>query len=86
MQSCKEAKKAKQVAHGEQASISASYRVEKGVYQAHPHHGGVSHKWYLSTTGTNATTRVSGLKDRQTQSHGGHKAWQSLDLDRKTWI
>ena len=26
-------------------SITTSYRAEKGVYQAHQHHGGVSHKW-----------------------------------------
>ena len=23
-------------------------------------------------------------KDRQAQAHGGHKAWQSLDLERQT--
>ena len=35
--------------------------------------------------GTNITTQASGPKDRQAQAHGGHKPWQSLDLDRKTW-
>ena len=29
--------------------------------------------------------KVSGPKDRQAQAHGGHKVWQSLDLDRQTW-
>ena len=27
------------------ASISTLHGAEKGVYQAHLHHGGVSHKW-----------------------------------------
>ena len=31
--------------------------------------------------GTNVTTQASGPKDRQAQAYGGHKAWQSLDLD-----
>ena len=34
--------------------------------------------------GTNITTQASGPKDRQAQAHGGHKAWQSLDLERQT--
>ena len=37
-----------------------------------------------TTRGTDATTQVSGLKDRQAQTHGAHKAWQSLNIDRQT--
>ena len=51
-------------------------------------------RWYISQMvtskktlgGTDATTQASDLKDRQTQTHGRHKAWQSLDLDRQTCI
>ena len=39
-----------------------------------------------ATRGTNATTQASGPKDRQAQAHGGHKAWQNLDLDKQTWL
>ena len=39
-----------------------------------------------ATRRTNATTQASGPKDRQVQAHGVHKVWQSLDLDRQTWI
>ena len=39
-----------------------------------------------ATKGTNATTQASGPKDQQTQTHGGHKAWQSLNLDKQTWM
>ena len=35
--------------------------------------------------GTDVTTQASGLKDWQAQAYRGHKAWQSLDLDRQTW-
>ena len=31
--------------------------------------------------GNDAPTQASGLKDRQAQAHGGHQAWQNLDLD-----
>ena len=34
--------------------------------------------------GVDATMQASGPEDRQAQAHRGHKAWKSLDLDRKT--
>ena len=36
--------------------------------------------------GIDATTQASGPKDQQAQANGGSIAWQSLDLDRQTWI
>ena len=39
-----------------------------------------------ATRGTDATTQANGLKDQQAQTHEGHKAWQSLDLDKQTWM
>jgi len=53
--------------------------MEKGVYQAHQHPRGVSHKWLYPNKilgGKNITT--------QAQTHGGHKAWQSPNLERLT--
>ena len=47
-QVCKEAKKQRKPSRwskGSKASISTSHGAEKGVNQAHQHHGGVSHKW-----------------------------------------
>ena len=47
-QACKDAKK-RSKPNGwhkvSKASISTSHGVEKGVYQAYQHHGGVSYKW-----------------------------------------
>ena len=70
-------------------SISTSHEVEKGYASSKPTPRKcipqvVESK--LSTKGTDATTQASDLKDQQTQTHGGHKACQSLDLDRQTWI
>ena len=42
---CIEARKAKRVAQASKISISTSHGAEKSVYQAHQHHGGVTHKW-----------------------------------------
>ena len=44
----------------------------------------VSHK--QATSKTDATTQASGPKDQQAQAHGGHQAWQNLDLSKQTWI
>ena len=38
-----------------------------------------------ATRGMDETTQATGPKDRQAQTHGGHKACQSLDLDKQTW-
>ena len=43
-------------------------------------------KFKQASGGMDVTTQANGLKDRKAQAHGGHKAWQSLDLDRQTWI
>ena len=71
------------------ASMSTSHEVEKGHASSKP----MPRKCIpqvveskLSIRGTDATTKASGLKDQQTQTHEGHKAWQSLDLDKQTWI
>jgi len=58
------------------------------VYQAHQHHRCVSHKWLHPNKpyeGQMQPHKASGPKDRQAQAHEGHKAWQSLDLERLTW-
>ena len=63
------------------ASMSTSHEVEKGHASSKP----MPQKCIpqvveskLSIRGTDATTQASGLKDQQTQTHEGHKAWQSL--------
>ena len=58
------------------------------MFQAHQQHGDVSQvvTSKQAIRGTDATAQASGPKDQQAQVHGVHKAWQSLDLDRQTWI
>jgi len=88
VQRCKEEKKAKRVAQskqgkhihtrsGERVCIKPTDTTE--VYLT-------SGRIQQATRGTDATTQASGLKDQQAQTHEGHKAWQSLDLDKQTWM
>ena len=42
---CKDAKKQGKPNEWNKASITISHGAKKGVYQAHQHHGDVSHKW-----------------------------------------
>ena len=59
------------------------------MHQENRHHGDVFSQVVTSkqaTRGTDATTQASGPKNQQAQAHKGQKAWQSLDLDRQTWI
>ena len=89
VQRCKEAKKVKRVAQSKQGKhINIIQSGEKGVSST-PTPGRcisqvVTSKQALG--GTKVTTQASGPKDRQAQANGGNKAWQSLDLDKQTWI
>ena len=60
------------------ASISSN-EVEKGMPQANLHHGDMFSQMTTSKQaieGMDATKQASGPKDKQAQTHGGHKAWQ----------
>jgi len=83
----KTAKKQRKPNGWHKASIKTSCGVEKGVFQAHQHHGDVSYKWSHSTShkrgGCNHASKWP--KNQQAQTHGRHKAWQGLDVDKQTW-
>ena len=69
-----------------QAWQATLHRVEKGYASSKPASQGCISQLVTSkqsTKGTDATTHANGLRDRQAQAYGGHKAWQSLDLDRQ---
>ena len=75
MQEAKKAKLVAQSKHGKQHRMGQ----RKGMHRANWHHGDVSHKWSHPNKprgGMDLTT--------QEQTHGGHKAWQGLDLERQT--
>ena len=80
MQRCKEAKKAKRVAQSKQGKhINIARKGERCVSSTPTPRGRISQVVTpnQSLGGTNVTT--------QAQAHGGHKAWQSLNLERLTW-
>ena len=66
------------IAQGVERYVSSTPTSRKCVSQA------VTSK--QATRGTNATTQASGPKARHVRAHIGKKAWQSLDLDKQTWI
>ena len=51
------------------------------MHQANQHHRDV---FSQMVTNKQATRRADATI--QAQAHRGHKEWQSLDLDRQTWI
>jgi len=84
VQRCKEARKAKRVAQSKHNNIAQS--TERCVSST-PTSGRCVSQVVTpkqGTRGADATTQTSGSKDRQAQAHEGHKAWQSLDLERQT--
>ena len=79
MQRCKEAKKAKWVAQSKQGKHNIIAQSGERCASSTP-----TSQRCVSQAVT--SKQASGPKDRQAQAHEGQKEWQSLDLDRQTWI
>ena len=72
-----------------QAGITTSHRMEKGVYQAHQHHGDMSHKWLHPTNHEKGWMQPRNQVAPKIDKHKptkGTKHCKRLDLDKQIWI